>query len=485
MTTASKTTERSNIGEFGLTTPENFVKSGEGIRRVYRLARLDKKRIAATLPTITPNGDISRGSSKLMERIKQLRDVMTMKSLNVISVYDVGSKLLRGLEVKRKGQAQTLLTGYIYYMLEMKGIPTHVLGFVDPENGTVISSIDDLDLLSGIPDTLLVREFNRPDLPVVIGPDGEKMIDPESGKYIYDYSNYVAEIASGKPTILPLEVICREYIIAGVSSVAGNQEKWDTYRGQYLVNHPGAEADLPAILPSKGTLIKLPESDIDITTKYESGGDRPLNTDQASEMIGFNAEEVRVFALNATTSIIAYYQDLGVTMPDLKVEIGVEIMPDGSRKLYVLDVVGVDESRLYLGNDASHDFSKQAFRTIFNESNWFKVLKAMKDAYPATWKKVMEGKGYFAPIVNQKLIEAQARVNDALVNRAAKKHNGKIIYQGIGTLKEEIDAYLRLKQKLIDENRLIFDDRSETESQAIIDSLEPLILQNKESKTTS
>jgi phosphoribosylaminoimidazole-succinocarboxamide synthase len=367
------------------------------------------------------------------------------KNMSDVSISDIGRRL--GLKIE-KGVLEALMTYYLFYKLKERNVKSHLLGIW---NGTVSDSFIPLEGYSELsnPSSVLAVNFfrNTPELKFIEG----------SG---YDYQPFIDELPKGN-CMLPFEVITRYEVIKGVSSCTKKGEKeWNKFREKYNTQH-GSYGNLPTWeqleAMDDNQVITLENPLVEITTKYEKK-DKTVDNKTADQMTGastdskYSAEKVADFALNATNIVKELLLDLGINIPDIKIEIGL----DENGDLTIADVIGPDEIRMYLaeavlneGDDdiKDFDFSKQAIRNIYKEyCNWFQVVEKCQKVYGDNWEERFERLGIQeTPVLNSDIVEAvnevYAEINQLIlekINNSSLNHDK--LKDKIRTLKETIEA---------------------------------------------
>lgn len=334
-----------------------------------------------------------------------------------ISIFDAGE--IFDQKSPDKGKLEAIMTALLYKAVTVQNIRTHVIGIEDADPRLESEIFTPVGINRKPTHRLLVQMFHKPELPLI-----------EESTYDYsEFATYAAQVESGESEhmILPAEVIYRQNVVAGVSSCTNSEEKWSGF----LENFSTEEQD---VLPTwdeiqkkaKGEMIQLPRPMVSMTTKYEKGGDKPMNQKKYNERMGitggssYSYEKVTEQAGKIGEIVIETMKQLGISVPDLKVELGIQNV-NGKVEIVLLDVIGIDEIRMYLdesitdGKDSKLDFSKQVFRNLYFENTlWCQLLDKYKKAYGITWKDEFSKLNLKQPKLNEVVVTKNRAVINTL-----------------------------------------------------------------------
>jgi len=331
-----------------------------------------------------------------------------MNNLDKISIYNAKSMI--DFSSPRKGRLEAVMTGYVYSKLSKLGIKTNLVGMIEKRyNRGVIEEICIPYHQSSSPTSKIVtRWMNKPRL----GKIGS----------LYDYSEvaYTAkQVISGSAenVILPFEVIWRDYIIVGVSSCTLSPQRWSIFIAENDYNRIQTYEQISSM--QTGTLIKLPRPCVEITTKYELGykavqsHQYALKMEIENEDTPYSYANIVEFALRIGHSIRVMFSKIGIVIPDLKMEIGLEC----EGELVLLDVMGPDEARMFLEHKPTFDFSKQLIANLFKEyTNWITLLQKVQAKYGDEWSRVFADLDLKQPKMNVLVVSALGTLNQSLTD---------------------------------------------------------------------
>jgi phosphoribosylaminoimidazole-succinocarboxamide synthase len=395
---------------------------------------------------VTTRGELlAQGSSKDIYQVNDgegtvVDTLLILKNGDRISVFDAGPRAV-GTEIRFKGEVEALFTAAAFDHLHTHGISTHLIGTIDPESHIVHSGVP----VSPTGDLLVERCA----VPSITRIGGTKM---------YDTSDFKTRLIAGEKVVVPVEVIMRQMIIGGVSSVTENDLKW----AQFVADN--SDCELPEQRPTIGQIVTPSQPIIDFTTKYEAG-DRTLSNSETTKYTGIEAVEIADFGKQATIAIMDYFEGLGLRIPDLKIEIGVQQDPDGTRSYSVIDVIGPDEMRIFVtdlmdqeSETVPRDISKEGIRGYLRNSQWARVFGVYKKANFSGWKEEFIALNISAPQIAPEILSAQSRIYRAMGNLITTNAGVEKHYPDIGSLEIEIGRLAEVETKLRANGALITGD---------------------------
>ncbi|MBL7714722.1 MAG: hypothetical protein JNL01_04585 [Bdellovibrionales bacterium] len=221
------------------------------------------------------------------------------------------------------------------------------------------------------PRLMLVREVevNRPRWVKVMG------------REIPDYRAGVKSTGSGKPTLIPLEVVFRFSCPEGSSLI--ERVKQDP---EYLSQRGFADWKIEAATGGGSWDFPL----IELFTKLETS-DRPVSLTEALAISGLSAQSLQEMMMR-TAWVAGWMRSVfakkGITLADGKLEWAIQVPKNGKPELILVDAIGPDELRLLSG---PVQLSKEFLRAHYRKTPWYEQIGARKKQAAAAgekdWKK--------------------------------------------------------------------------------------------------
>lgn len=253
-----------------------------------------------------------------------------------------------------KLDTQGLLKGLLAEYCE-KGAPTHHVGMVERESGTVFSK----GFPAKLSNLMLITKYE------VMKPELKRVL----GWYFYDYEKYYHMDGN----VIPLEFIVRLGVTSGASILRKYNRLGDAGKAAYL-NDLGVKSLAP--------WTRFDPPIVDLTTKYEPE-DRNISRQEAALISSLDGEmfgRSMIMALLGAFMLQRIFSKMGLTLWDMKWEIAKD-----DKDLVFVDTIDTDSVRVTYNISRSGKkyfvhFNKQAMRDYYKimHADWIDAVNEAK-----------------------------------------------------------------------------------------------------------
>jgi len=297
---------------------------------------------------------------------------------NRYSVFDWGTM---PDEITDKGAALCMMAAYFFESLGRQGIRTHYSGFAFP-GSFMTHFVNDVNEPSNQMAVKLVRRQS----PVMHTGDDARRITQEADRIVatvgsgdemiaYDYTEF-SKPENQRNMMIPLEVIYRNTLPKGSSVFRRLGE------GSIKLDDLGLSE-----MPAKGD--RLPKPFFDVSTKYESSGDRYMKWTEAMKLTSITPRNNLLLkdSMHTANDVISEgFAKIGANNDDGKLEFAY----DETGKIEVVDALGtLDECRAtHQRGGVSIQLSKEVARQHYEKTQpeWVRQIREAKKTHPANWR---------------------------------------------------------------------------------------------------